>query len=142
MQFSADYPGRTRSLVAVAGPSWPREVGKPSQEDRLGTKAPKEMIEYWDALFSKPAHDAAVGFSKALRELDSGDILKRITAPTLIISADRSKYNPVEKVRANQVQIPNSRLVIIRSDANHIAAVNADECVNHTLGFLKETRVG
>jgi hypothetical protein len=39
-----------------------------------------------------------------------------------------------------QVQIPNSRLVVIRSDAYHIAAANADECVNHTLAFLQEQK--
>jgi hypothetical protein len=28
--------------------------------------------------------------------------------------------------------------VVIRSDAYHIAAANADECVTHTLAFLKQ----
>jgi len=48
--------------------------------------------------------------------------------------------NSVEKVRAYQAQIPNSRLVVIRSDAYHIAAANADECVTQTLAFLKEQK--
>jgi hypothetical protein len=51
---------------------------------------------------------------------------------------DRSKMHSVEKARAYQVQIRNSRLVVIRNDAYHIAAANADECVVHTLAFLKE----
>jgi hypothetical protein len=38
------------------------------------------------------------------------------------------------------VQIPNPRLVVIRSDAYHIAAANADECVTQTLAFLKERK--
>jgi hypothetical protein len=46
----------------------------------------------------------------------------------------------VEKARAYQLQIRNSRLVVIRSDAYHIAAANADECLTHTLGFLKEQK--
>jgi hypothetical protein len=43
--------------------------------------------------------------------------------------------------RFYEVQIPNSRLVVIRSDAYHIAASNADECVTQTLAFLKEQKV-
>jgi len=67
-------------------------------------------------------------------------VLRRITAPTLVRTADRSKMHSVEKARACQVQIPNSRLVVIRSDAYRIAADNADECVSHTLAFLKEQK--
>lgn len=52
------------------------------------------------------------------------------------------QMHSVEKARAYQVQIPNSRLVVIRSDAYHIAAANADECVTHTLAFLKEHQRG
>ena len=48
--------------------------------------------------------------------------------------------NSVEKVRAYQEQIPNSRLVVIRSDAYHIAAANADECITQTLAFLSEQK--
>ena len=40
----------------------------------------------------------------------------------------------------SQVQIPNSRLIVIRSDAYHVAAANGDECVTHTLAFLKEQK--
>jgi len=67
-------------------------------------------------------------------------VLQRITAPTLVITADRTKMHSVEKARAYQQQILNSRLVVIRSDAYHIAAANADECVTHTLAFLKEQK--
>jgi hypothetical protein len=55
-----------------------------------------------------------------------------------MITADRGKMYSVEQARAFQVQIPNSRLVVIRSDAYHIAAANPDECVTNTLTFLKE----
>jgi hypothetical protein len=46
----------------------------------------------------------------------------------------------VEKVRAYQQAIPNSRLVVLNSDAYHIAAANVDECVTNILAFIKETR--
>ena len=50
----------------------------------------------------------------------------------------------VEKARAYQVLNPSGiqgSPVVIRSDAYHIAAAKADECVTHTLAFLKEQKI-
>jgi hypothetical protein len=38
-----------------------------------------------------------------------------------------------EKARQYQTLIPNSQLAVVRSDAYHIAAANADECVANVL---------
>lgn len=146
MRFAADYPKRTRSLVVVGGPASPLVIADPSpipQRDRLGSKASKEMIAYWNTLFSRPDQEGVKGLNQSLSNFDLAKegVLQRITAPTLVITADRSKMNSVEKARAYQVQIPNSRLVVIRSDAYHIAAANADECVTQTLAFLKEQKI-
>jgi 3-oxoadipate enol-lactonase len=145
MRFAADFPRRTRTLVVVGGPASPLMIPDPSpipQRDRLGSNAPKEMIAYWNTLFSEGDREGVKGLNKALSNFDLAKegVLQRITAPTLVITADRSKMHSVEKARAYQVQIPNSRLVVIRSDAYHIAAANADECVTHTLAFLKEQK--
>jgi pimeloyl-ACP methyl ester carboxylesterase len=145
MRFAADYPQRTRKLVVVGGPASPLAIADPSpipQRDRLGSNVSKEMIAYWNTLFSKPDREGVKGLGESLSNFDLGreGVLQRITAPTLVITADRSKMNSVEKARAYQVQIPNSRLVVIQSDAYHIAAANADECVTHTLAFLKQQK--
>jgi 3-oxoadipate enol-lactonase len=145
MRFAADYPRRTRSLVVVGGPATPLAIADPSpipQRDRLGSNVSKEMIAYWNTLFSRPDREGVKGLSQSLSNFDLAKegVLQRIKAPALVITADRSKMHSVEKARAYQVQIPNSRLVVIRSDAYHIAAANADECVTHTLAFLKEQR--
>ena len=145
MRLAADYPRRTRTLVVVGGPASPLAIADPSpipQRDRLGSNVSKEMIAYWNTLFGKGDREGVKGLSQSLSNFDLAKegVLQRITAPTLVITADRSKMNSVEKARAYQVQIPNSRLVIIRSDAYHIAAANADECVTHTLAFLKEQK--
>jgi len=66
--------------------------------------------------------------------------LQRITAPTMVIAADRSALQSVEKVRQHQLLIPNSRLVVLHSEAYNIAAANADEPVTNVLAFIKETR--
>src|SRR5499427_3492275 len=142
MRFAADYPKRTRALVVVGGPASPLAIADPSpipQRDRLGSTASKEMIAYWNTLFNRPDREGVKGLNQALSNFDLAKegVLQRITALTLVITADRSKMHSVEKARAYQVQIPNSRLVVMRSDAYHIAAANADECVTHTLAFLK-----
>jgi pimeloyl-ACP methyl ester carboxylesterase len=145
MRLAADYPRRARTLVVAGGPASPLAIADPSpipQRDRLGSNASKEMIAYWNALFSKPDREGVKGLDQALSNFDLAKegVLQRINAPTLVITADRSKMNSVEKARAYQMQIPNSRLVVIRSDAYHIAAANADECVTHTLAFLREQK--
>jgi 3-oxoadipate enol-lactonase len=145
MRLAADHPKRTRTLVVVGGPASPLAIADPSpipQRDRLGSNVSKEMIAYWNTLFSHPEREGVKGLSRSLSDFDLAKegVLQRITAPTLVITADRSKMHSVEKARAYQVQIPNSRLVVIRSDAYHIAAANADDCVTHTLAFLKEQR--
>jgi 3-oxoadipate enol-lactonase len=145
MRLAADYPMRTRSLVVAGGPASPIRIADPSpipQRDRLGSNAPKEMVAYWNTLFSRPDREGTKGLNKALSNFDLAQegVLQRITAPTLVITADRSKMHSVEKARAYQSLIPNSRLVVIRSDAYHIAAANAEECVTQTLAFLKEQK--
>jgi 3-oxoadipate enol-lactonase len=145
MRFAADYPKRTRSLVVVGGPAASFAIANPSpipQRDRLGSNASQEMIAYWNTLFSRP-NQGTKGLNQAMSNFDLAKegVLQRIGAPTLVITADRTKMHSVEKARAGQMQIPNSRLVVIRSDAYHIAAANADECVTHTLAFLKEQKI-
>ncbi len=144
MRFAADYPKRARSLVVVSGPAATLVIAGRSpipQLDRLGSHASPEMVAYWNMLFSR--QESLKGPSQALPNFDLAKegVLPRITAPTMVITADRSKLFSVEQARAYQVQIPNSRLVVIRSDAYHIAAANADECVTHTLAFLKEQKI-
>ena len=145
MRFAADYPRRTRALIVVGAPFSTLAISDPSpipQRDRLGSNASREMIAYWNTLFSKPDREGVKGLSKALSNFDLAKegVLQRIAAPTLVITADRSKMHSVEKARAYQVQIPDSRLVVIRSDAYHIAAANPDECVTQTLEFLNEQK--
>src|ERR1700686_68196 len=125
------------------GPASPLKLENPSpvpQLDRLGSHASKEMVEYWNQLFKTANQEGVKGLSKALSNFDlaTEGVLQRITAPTLVITADRTKMHSVEQARAYQQLIPNSRLVVIRSDAYHLAAANADECVTQTLAFLKE----
>ena len=146
MQFAADYPARTRTLSVAGSPaSAPPSVissASPSQQrDRLGSAASKEMVEYWQNMFTTAAEIPTKGLLTAVSKDDlKNGVLQRIKAPTLVMTADRSKLQSAEAVRQYQALIPNSRLVVLRSDAFHIAAANADECVTNVLSFIKETR--
>jgi pimeloyl-ACP methyl ester carboxylesterase len=145
MQFAADFPSRTRTLSVASGPASVIAVANPSnvpQLDRLGSAASKEMVEYWNNMFATAPKEATKGLNTALSKFDLArdGVLQRIKAPTLVITADRSKLQSVEKVRQYQLAIPNSRLVVLHSDAYHIAAANADECVSNILAFIKEAK--
>jgi pimeloyl-ACP methyl ester carboxylesterase len=145
MQFAADYPKRTRTLSIASGPASVIVIEHPSkipQRDRLGSAAPKEMVAYWNATFANAPQEGVDGLHTALSKFDLArdGVLQRIAAPTLVMTADRSALQSVEKVRRYQAAIPRSRLVVLNSDAYHIAAANAQECVANVLAFIKETR--
>jgi len=145
MQFAADYPARTRTLSIASGPASVIEIANPSpipQRDRLGSAVSKEMIDYWNTMFATAPGEGVDGLHTALSKFDLArdGVLQRIKAPSLVITADKSALQSVEKVRKYQLAISNSRLVVLHSDAYHIAAANADECVTNVLAFIKETK--
>jgi pimeloyl-ACP methyl ester carboxylesterase len=147
MQFAADYPARTRTLSVVHVPSVERDrnISEPSfapQSARLGSAASKEMVDYWANMFATAPEIPAKGLLTAVSksDLERDSVLQRIKAPTLLMTADRGQPQSVEKARQYQTLIPNSRLVVLRSDGYHIAASNADECVTNVLAFIKEAR--
>ena len=148
MQFAADYPARIRTLSVISGPAatqrcrpYPNPSNVP-QLDRLGSAASKEMVDYWENMFATAPEIAKKGLVTALSKFDLArdGVLQRIKAPTLVMTADRSTLQSVETARQYQTVIPNSRLVVLKSDAFHIAASNADECVANVLAFIKEAR--
>jgi pimeloyl-ACP methyl ester carboxylesterase len=76
---------------------------------------------------------------KVISSINLESLLPRISAPALIITTDRSALQTVETVLRYQPKIPNSRLLVITSDAYHVAVSNADECVTSALAFLQQT---
>src|SRR5258705_5633124 len=145
MQFAADYPARTRTLSVASGPASVIQVTNPSpipQHDRLGTAVSKEMIEYWNTMFATAPEEGKNGLQTALSKFDLArdGVLQRIKAPSLIITADKSALQSVEKVRKYQLAIPNSRLVGLHSNAYHIAPASADDSATNVLAFIKETK--
>src|ERR1700674_5148457 len=149
MQFAADYPARTRTLSVVHVPTGVTNASVPAsatsfapQLARLGSAASKEMVDYWENMFATAPEIPAKGLVSAVSKSDPArdGVLQRIKASTLLMTADRGQLQSVEKARQYQTLIPNSRLVVLRSDGYHIAASNADECVTNVLALIKEVK--
>ena len=144
MQFAADHPDRTLTLSVASGPASVIRISNPSpipQRDRLGSHAAKEMVDYWNRMFANAPQEGKKGLDSVLAKFDLArdGVLQRIRAPALVITADKSALQSVETVRQYQRLIPNSRLVVLDSDAYHIAAANAGECVSNVLAFVRQT---
>jgi 3-oxoadipate enol-lactonase len=149
MQFAASYPRRTRTLVVCGGPVAPprlveasaarsRNWWEETQRQRLGSAASGESIEYWNTLMAAANPQAQRGVLKAAAALDLAPALPHITSPTLVITTDRSALQSVESVLDYQRKIPTSRLLVLQSDAYHVAVAKADECVTNVLAFIDE----
>jgi 3-oxoadipate enol-lactonase len=139
MQFAATYPQRTRTLVVASGPfsSVDPKTENNSQQVRLGSAASKEEIEYFDKMRDSISPETRRGVRTALSAFSLDSLLPQITARTLIITSDRSALQSVETVLRYQPKIPNSRLLVLTSDAYHVAVANADECVTNVLAFIQ-----
>jgi pimeloyl-ACP methyl ester carboxylesterase len=136
---------RTLSVVHVATADPNRSIPATGaafapQLARLGSVASREMVDYWESMFATAPEIPAKGLVAAVSKFDPArnGVFQRIKAPTLLMTADRGQAQSVEKARQYQTLIPNSRLVVLRSDGYHIAASNADECVTNVLAFIKE----
>jgi len=149
MQLAATYPEHTRTLVVCGAPVSPPKLVEASaarsgnwweetQRQRLGSAASKEAVEYWNTLMAAARPQAQRGVLKAASALNLAPALQRIVAPTLVITTDRSALQPVESVLDYQRKIPHSRLLVLQSDAYHVAMAKADECVTNVLAFIDE----
>jgi 3-oxoadipate enol-lactonase len=142
MQFAATYPQRTRTLVVASGPfsSVDPATDNNSQQVRLGSSASKEEMAYFDKLRDETSPETRRGVGKMMSNFSLENLLPQISAPTLIITSDRSKLQSVETVLRYQPKIPHSRLLVLTSDAYHVAVAKADECVTNVLAFIRETK--
>jgi 3-oxoadipate enol-lactonase len=143
MQFAADFPQRTRTLVVVSSPVSRPTISSASnvpQRDRLGSDASPEQVQYWNTMMAAANRDAVQGTARILSTMNLDPVLPRITAPALVITSDRSPLQSVDTVLQYQRRIPNSRLLVLSSDAYHVAVAKADECVTNVLAFVREAR--
>jgi 3-oxoadipate enol-lactonase len=154
MQFAHDYPGSVKSLTVIGGPAtlarssltpsaWLEQVQREGVEAwaratmgrRLGDVSPA-MREWWIKEMGKAPQQTMEGVFRYVATMDITALLPHITPPTLIITSDRSALAPVEIVREWQRQIPNARLLVLPSNAYHLAAAHPEECTAAVLKFI------
>ncbi len=142
MQFAAMYPQRVKTLVVASGPFGPvdPQFEKTSQKVRLGSAATDDEIAYFDKLRAAMRPETRAGMAKLLSGINFEDTLAKIQAPTLVITSDHSALQSVETVLKYQPKIPNSRLLVLTSDAYHVAVANAGECVTSVLEFIRQAQ--
>jgi 3-oxoadipate enol-lactonase len=140
MQFAATYPQRTRTVVVASGPFGPLDPKTElnTQQVRLGSAASQEEMAYFDKLRDMVRPETRHQMTRMLSAISVENLLPRISARTLIITTDKSALQSVETVLRYQAKIPNSRLLVLTSDAYHVAVANADECVSNVLAFYDE----
>jgi 3-oxoadipate enol-lactonase len=124
-------------IRSLGVPEWARRT----MRKRLGSKASEAQIAWWaEELMGKADPRAVAGVSLALHNLDFGDLLARIRAPTLVVTTSESGLQDIAAARAYQSKIPRSELQIIDGDCYHIAAVEPEECARRMLAFIEAAR--
>jgi 3-oxoadipate enol-lactonase len=144
MQFAAMFPQKTKTVVVASGPFAPVDpkFENSSQKVRLGSNATDEEIAYFDKMRAGMRPETRTGMAKLLPGINLDNVLPKIQAPTLVITSDHSALQTVESVLQHQPKIPNSRLLVVTSDAYHVAVANAEECATNTLAFIRDSRRG
>jgi 3-oxoadipate enol-lactonase len=157
LQLAADFPQRVKTLAVFGTPSKAKTGGKAdltafadrirkdglrkwaeeTQPSRLGSEAPAEMLRWWtDELMVKAGAASTIAYTAAAATLNVEPVLGKITAPTLVVTAEASPLQPVSTARAYQEMIPKSKLLVMPGDSYHIAAVRPKECADETSRFI------
>jgi len=82
---------------------------------------------------------AMAHYFRVMPQTDIGDLLPRISAPTLVITGDRDPIVPPEQSRLIADRVPNAELAIIRG-AGHMPFMERADDYQHALGdWLRRT---
>jgi len=120
---------RDKGLAALAGPTMERWFTKDFRE-----RAPK-VVDRVSAMFLKTPLEGYIGCAEAVRDMDHREIIRAITAPTLIIAG---RYDPATTVEAAEFirsRVPRAALTIL--DAAHLSNIEQPhEYADTVLGFV------
>ncbi len=155
MSLASTWPSRVKSLAVFSSPvvhpatvkdaedvreNGVREWAARTQRSRLGSAASEAQLKWWtDDLMGIADARAVTGCQMALATSTVGTIINRITAPTVIATAEESGLQTVDAARAYQRLIPNSRLEILPGDAYHLAAVQVENCADIATDLIRAT---
>ncbi len=153
--FAARHPHRVHTLTVVGSPPPIRadaatraarvkeveELGiahwaRRSMGARLGSRFPKEGVEWWINYMARTDMASEAGFAGTINFSDISADIPKIQCPMLVITTQESGLASVEQTRAWQQQVPQSELVVMPGDSFHAAATDADDCARALLDFV------
>jgi 3-oxoadipate enol-lactonase len=99
-------------------------------------REPKK-IEWLSEMFLRTDPEGYIGCGEAVRDMDHREILKSITAPTMVIAGRHDPATTVEHGEFIRSRIPGASMTVL--DAAHIANVEqAHDYTDAVLGFLAQ----
>jgi pimeloyl-ACP methyl ester carboxylesterase len=117
-----------------------REWARRTMGARLGSRFPREGVEYWIEYMARTDVATLAGFYEKINFADISADVPRIRCPTLVITTEGSGLASVEQTREWQQQIPDSKLLVLPGDSFHVALTDADACARATLDFIAATQ--
>ena len=157
MKFAATRPQKVRTLIVSGAtvkldflaPSIPEKVRRMNEDsirawaestmrDRLGTGLAPEAVTWWIELMGQAPKDSVLGVYRMLPSIDITAEIRRITAPTLVMTSSNGGYYGTSSEFASwQTNIPDSELLLIAGDSYHISASYPDACAAEAAAFLR-----
>jgi pimeloyl-ACP methyl ester carboxylesterase len=149
IRAAAKRPDLVKSLTLcstpIKGPNGV-PVGKLMREQGMRTYAETTMgprmqgmsqaaVDWWTDLMSSTAPSTAIGFMNNVSKIDVEADLPNLKCPVLIITVDSPK-RPIDQTKAWQAKIANTELVVLQTDAYHLAVTKADQCAKMTAAFI------
>jgi len=130
---AATRAARVKEVEELGIEHWARR----SMGARLGSKFPKEGVEWWIQYMARTSMASEAGFAATINFSDISADVKKIKCPMLVITTQESGLASVEQTRAWQEQVPHSELVVLPGDSFHAAATDPDACAQALLDFVQ-----
>ncbi|MBI2908237.1 MAG: alpha/beta hydrolase [Chloroflexi bacterium] len=156
MRFAYEYPERLRSLTLCSSrfrftePFHSEFARKVEKEGVLGwarstmarrldpSEVDPNLVNWYTAEMGKSSKHVVLEALVALTGHDFSDMLRQISAPTLILSAENRSDYSADYMREMHELIPNSELVVFPGAAGYIQVSQPEKCVQALLAFLEK----
>ena len=153
LMLAAEYPQLVHTLVGVTPPvvgpqaatGWSKDIEKvgmlkwaqQTMQGRLGSKVSQAEVDWWvNSIQSKTAESTMHGYLRWVPGMDIRADVAKIACPTLIFCTTGSGLRTVDSYKEWQSKIPDSRLIVLDSDAWHAAGAMPDECAMAAREFI------
>ena len=139
LTVAAKYPERVKSLILnVAAPRSPHKDDPKAAESFERLEAAGKQPEILNAMGEyPPTVESFIRLMEALKQFDGTDLLKKITAPTIIINGTKDQSTPVKCAEELYNGISGSKLILVEEDHMFIRT-KPDLLIKEVIKFLGE----